>query len=408
MANNQLIQGAKLTGREFLDVGKSVAEGLATGGERQNFVDPTIAKNKEIQASVNRAMGKMKTDMDFTSFSSAETRVMRDFLINKRSKYAAAAKLAAQFEDTTDPAYMEQVDIMQNVNNSFTNLSKQLASYKKGKVEYAEGQLKGIYSDGTNKEDGADIAQMYGFYDENDDKKFTKNEGGFDAPFVIQESGDIGFDIQGKQFTYNETNQPILKDFKLATTILQDNEKAFKAGTIIRSDDPSLKSYRVQLEQKLQNQDSLTSMLYDYQDELPTSGILENLQNNPDYGMPEARNEFINSLVQARIDTSVAGFNQAENEADRKRNILTAPQKRNKKLFTDMLNSINTDTMPYRGFIVIPGTKETIVRTTEGAINKWIIADKNGTIKMNEKTGEALKGYETNEDLIASLPKSPY
>ncbi len=269
-------------------------------------------------------------------------------------------------------------------------------------------QLKGIYSDGTNKEDCADIAQMYGFYDENDDKKFTKNEGGFDAPFVIQESGDIGFDIQGKQFTYNETNQPILKDFKLATTILQDNEKAFKAGTIIRSDDPSLKSYRVQLEQKLQNQDSLTSMLYDYQDELPTSGILENLQNNPDYGMPEARNEFINSLVQARIDTSVAGFNQAENEADRKRNILTAPQKRTKKLFTSMLNSINTDTMPYRGFIVIPGTNETIVRAAEGAIDKWLIADKNGTIKTNQKTGKRLKGYKNNEDLIASLPESPY
>jgi hypothetical protein len=73
-----------------------------------------------------------------------------------------------------------------------------------------------------------------------------------------------------------------------------------------------------------------------------------------------------------------------------------------------MLNSINTDTMPYRGFIVIPGTNETIVRAAEGAIDKWMIADKNGAIKMNEKTGEALKGYETNEDLIASLPESPY
>ena len=408
MANNQLIQGAKDSANKFLDIGKAVSDGMGSSDGGQSFVDPTIAKNKAIQASVNNAMGKMKTDMDFTSFSAGETKVMRNFLVDKRSKYAAAAKLAAQFEDTTDPAYMEQVDIMQNVNNSFTNLAKQLASYKKGKVDYAQGQLDGIYSDGTNKEDGADIAQMYGFYDENDDRKFTKSEGGYDAPFIIQESGDLGFDIQGKQFTYNETNQPILKDYKLASTILQDNENAFKAGTIIRSDDPSLKSYRVQLEQKLQNQDSLTSMLYDYQSELPTSGILKKLTDDPNYGMPEARNEFINALVQARVDTSVAGFNQAENERERKNNMLTSAQKASKRQYASMITNIKNGTTGVDGYINIEGANNTILKATNVGKNGfiWFLGDKNGKPLANAD-GYPI-GYKTNEELIAALPASKY
>ena len=106
MANNQLIQGAAVTGKKFLDIGKAVSDGMGSSDGGQAFVDPTIAKNKAIQASVNNAMGKMKTDMDFTSFSAEETKVMRNFLVDKRSKYAAAAKLAAEFEDTTDPNFM--------------------------------------------------------------------------------------------------------------------------------------------------------------------------------------------------------------------------------------------------------------------------------------------------------------
>ena len=143
MANNALIRGAAFTGKKFLDVGGAVAAGAAATSAY--VPDDRVAENKAIQNRVNSYMGKMKTDMDFTSFSPSETKTMRNFLLSQRTKYTDAAKKAAEFDDTTDPNYMMYVDEMQNVNNSFTNLASQLKSYKQGKVEYAKTMQEGLY-----------------------------------------------------------------------------------------------------------------------------------------------------------------------------------------------------------------------------------------------------------------------
>lgn len=317
MANNQLIQGAGAVATEFLDVGKAVGEGFAasdlasSGGSNSTpaqYVDPTIAKNKAINARVNKSMSKMKTDLDFTSFSPAETKSMRNFLVSERAKYAEAAKLAAEYTDTTDPGYMEQVDIMQSVNNSFTNLSKQLESYKKGKLDYAKNQKEGIYSNGTNSEVATDNAIMYGFYDEDGD---GVSDGQYDSPFIIQEGGNIGFNIKGKTIDYNNAPSPIIKDYKLATSILKGNEEVYRAGIKISPNDPSMKSYRLQLEQSLADEDSLTSILYDYEDELPTGSILKRMDSG-ELDLAGARTELVNLLSNARVAVSNEGYNAKE------------------------------------------------------------------------------------------------
>jgi hypothetical protein len=350
MANNQLIQGAALTGKKFLDVGAAVSQGLdgSNEGNGGNTVNSREAKNQAIQEQVNRYMGKMKTDMDFTSFSPAETKTMRSFLSDQRSKYATAAKAAAAHTDTTDPDYMAQVDIMQGVNNSFTNLAKQLGSYKKGKAEYAQGQIEGIYSDGTDPEVGTDTAIMYGFWDNDGDKKMSKEEGGYDSPFQIQEGGNLGFNINGKEVIYNETSEPILKDFKLAGEILDQNESVFKSGKRMDADDPSLVSYRMQLSQKLQNQDSLTSIIFDYEDEFP--GMKESIQDkitDGSMGYTEARKKVVDLLVNARINVAQEGYDQVENERIRKLEIqqgtLTPGQYFNQKKQRTVVLTANND-----------------------------------------------------------------
>lgn len=317
MANNQLIQGAGAVSKEFLDVGKAVGEGFAASnlaaglasGRGSNstpaqYVDSTIAKNKSITARVNKSMSKMKTDMDFTSFSPAETKSMRNFLVGERAKYAEAAKLAAEYSDPTDPRYMEQVDIMQGVNNSFMNLAKQLESYKKSKLDYAKNQKQGIYSNGTNSEVARDNAIMYGFYDKDGD---GVSDGQYDSPFTIQEGGNIGFNIKGKTIDYNNAPSPIIKDYKLATSILKGNEQVYKSGVKISPDDPSMKSYRLQLEQSLADEDSLISILYDYEDELPTGSILKRIDSG-ELDLTGARTELVNLLSNARVDVSNKGY----------------------------------------------------------------------------------------------------
>jgi len=303
MANNQLIQGAALTGKKFLDVGAAVAAGYK-GYTNNNSVNPRVAENEAIQSRVNSSMANMKTDMDFTSFSPSETKTMRTFLLSQRNIYTTAAKEAAKFDDTTDPEYMQYVDQMQNVNNSFTNLAKQLESYKTGKAEYAQGQMNGIYSNGTDGEVGRDNAVMYGFYDKDGKYDDTKQEGGYDSPFKIQDGGNIAFSIAGRELSYNDMSPPILKDYKLAKSLISGNETAFKAGKL--QNRYSLDAYRVQLEEGLENQDTLKSMIFDFNRELDVKDLQDGITNGT-MDMTQARDIFIDRMVTAREEVSIEG-----------------------------------------------------------------------------------------------------
>jgi len=313
MANNALIQGAKETGRKFLDVGKAVAQGLATsssasGGAPTPQVDSRIAKNKAIQSKVNSYMGNLKTDMDFTSFSPEETKTMRNFLMSQRSEYANAAKEAAKFDDTTSPEYMEYVDIMQGVNNSFKNMASQLGAYKKGKVEYAENQLDGMYSNG-NGDANSNAARIYGFADEDGD---GVADIGVNAPFKILSGGNIGFDLDGQEVSYNKMKQPFLKDSKLALGILKDNESIYNKGTQGGEINPEmLKSYEAKLTNDLQNEDALNSILYDFESELNVADIAIRVTDNV-LSLEDARTEVVKRLVNARKGVFAEGKKQYE------------------------------------------------------------------------------------------------
>ena len=313
MANNALIQGAKETGKKFLDVGKAVAQGfaassIASGSGPAPQVDSRIAKNKAIQSKVNGYMGNLKTDMDFTSFSPDETRTMRNFLMTQRSEYANAAKEAAKFDDTTSPEYMEYVDIMQGVNNSFKNMASQLGAYKKGKVEYAENQLDGMYSNG-NGDANSNAARIYGFADEDGD---GMADIGVNAPFKILAGGNIGFDLDGQEVSYNNMQQPFLKDSKLALGILKDNETIYNKGTQGGEINPEmLKSYEAKLTSDLQNEDALNSILYDFEGELNVADIAIRVTDNA-LSLDDARTEVVKRLVNARKGVFAEGKKQYE------------------------------------------------------------------------------------------------
>ena len=339
MANNALIQGAKETGRKFLDVGKAVAQGLATSSSASGSaptpqVDSRIAKNKAIQSKVNRYMGNLKTDMDFTSFSPEETKTMRNFLMSQRSEYANAAKEAAKFDDTTSPEYMEYVDIMQGVNNSFKNMASQLGAYKKGKVEYAENQLDGMYSNG-NGDANSNAARIYGFADEDGD---GMADIGVNAPFKILAGGNIGFDLDGQEVSYNNMQQPFLKDSKLALGILKDNESIYNKGTQGGEINPEmLKSYEAKLTNDLQNEDALNSILYDFESELNVADIATRVTDNV-LSLEDARTEVVKRLVNARKGV----FDEGKKQYEIKNNKLTPYQTHVLKVANDKITLLES------------------------------------------------------------------
>ena len=311
MANNQLITGAGVAAKKFVDAAAEVGKGFSAGSQSaRGFNRPnTVTKNQEYQNRVNSLMGKMKTDMDFTSFSPEETAAMRTFLVNERQKYAEAAKVVANMTDATSPEYMAQVDIMNGVNNSFTNLADQLKAYKKGKIEYAEGMLGGTYSDGNDLENSKINATIYGFVDEDGD---GRSDSRLNAPFSIMDGGNIGFNIDGQTVAYRDTNLPLLKDYKLGVDLLKQNETVRKSGQLVNAD--AEKMYRLQLQTAFANQDSLRSFIYDFEDEFPTEDLGKLWEENPNNGdvINQIRGEVINRLVNSRIQAGQAGYSQRQ------------------------------------------------------------------------------------------------
>tara|TARA_R100000541_G_scaffold58138_1_gene69022 strand:- start:7 stop:1227 length:1221 start_codon:yes stop_codon:yes gene_type:complete len=313
MANNALIQGAKLTGKKFLDVGGAVAAGLnATPG----YVSPRndrVAENKAIQAKVNSYMGKMKTDMDFTSFNPAETATMRDFLLSQRTIYTDAAKKAAEFDDTTDPDYMMYVDQMQNVNNSFTNLAEQLKSYKKSKLDYAGNMQEGLYSDGNPDPKSKEAAIIYGFYDADGD---GRSEDKYDAPFQIQEGGNIAFNVGGQEISYNGMEEPFLKDTKFLNSLNKTSEDAYNSGLRGNANNPyAERAYDQQLNDTLQNENALRSIIFDFNAEAPMNDIGNRLDNG-EIDLAQARGEVKERLLIAREKAYATGKSQYDKKQE--------------------------------------------------------------------------------------------
>ena len=297
MANNALIQGAARTGKKFLDVGGAVAAGMAATPDYKP--ENRVAENKAIQNRVNSYMGKMKTDMDFTSFSPSETKTMRNFLLGQRTKYTDAAKKAAEFDDTTDPDYMMYVDEMQSVNNSFTNLASQLGSYKKGKLEYAQTMQEGLYSNGNPGSQSKEAAIIYGFYDGDGDKR---SDDRYDAPFQIQDGGNIAFNVGGKEITYNGMEEPFLKDTKFLNALSKTAETAYNSGASGKNNSKYAQdAYKQELDDSLQNEDTLRSIIFDFKAEADLKSIGDDLESGA-IDIQGAREKVIVALTQARED----------------------------------------------------------------------------------------------------------
>jgi len=299
MANNALIQGAAQTSKKFLDVGGAIGAGIAAGDSTvlATQTPPRTKANESIQQKVNGYMAKMKTDMDFTSFTPAETKSMREFLLAERSKYVDAAKTAAQFKDATSPAYLEAVDVMQGVNNSFTNLASQLGSYKKGKVDYASAMQQGLFSNGNDPSRSRESMIAYGFYDGDGD---GRSDSRYDSPFQIQEGGNIGFKVDGNTIDYGDMAEPFVKDTKFLNSLNKVSENAYNNGASGKNDNQYAQdSYNQSLDSSLQNEDTLRSIIYDFKSEVK----LDDVGNALDAGnitIEQARENVKSRLLVAR------------------------------------------------------------------------------------------------------------
>jgi hypothetical protein len=355
MANTSLIAGARSLGKSkgFLDIGDAWAEGASKSAYTNNaFSTNNTAKlevenkNKQIASKANTIMSNMRSDIDFTGFDKDEIATMASFLIEGRRKYANAAKAISKMEDATSPEYMEQLNILQSVNNSFLNLKTQTDSFKKNKVAYAEDQYAGQISDGNIVGDNFAAANIFGLAGEGK------------PAMTIKEGGLIGYVSNGKDMLYNDMKLPFIKDYATANLIMTSNKSFYSAG---KKMDPYSKAlYRNKLSEALTSPESLRSIVYDFNQEIPMNGIHLNDDNS---NINEVREMVINQLVNASDYASGVGMQEA---AYRKG--VTIPPEGETKIVKE------TDANGEEIYFAITNGK--VVKATDAQIKAYLAEDK--------------------------------
>ena len=255
------------------------------------------SKIQAVNSSISTSMGKMKSDVDLTAYSPEEQKNIRVFLTSQRSKYANAANALAQIDDTSSPQYQHYVDVMNGVNNSFSNLKNQLDAYKADKVQFAEGVRTGMYSEGNDEGQYSTAATIYGF---NAGEKAN-------APFEIGDNGNLGFNIGGEYMAYNDFEEPFVKDYKVASSILSQTADLYKNHTLLQG--PQKDMLRLNLMASLSDPNTIKSLVSDFESE----GL--NFSDIPLDDMDAAKSMIVDRIMNSY--TEVAAQGKAEYDAKR-------------------------------------------------------------------------------------------
>jgi len=283
-ANRRMLQSGRRPVVEFnAPQGNTLFEGhRAVNAARRN-------KIAAVNASVSNSMGKMKSDVDLTAYSKEEQKNIGKFLTGQRSLYANSANALAKISDTSSPEYQYHVDVMNGVNNSFTNLKNQLDSYKENKIEFAEGIRTGLFSEGNDDMQYSNAAMMYGLVD---GEKTN-------VPFEIAENGNLGFNMGGEYVSYNDFEQPFTKDYKVASGILGQSADLYKNHTLLQG--PQKDMLRLNLMASLRDPNTIKSLVSDFE----SDGL--NLSDIPLDDIDAARNMVADRIMNSYTDVAAQG-----------------------------------------------------------------------------------------------------
>jgi len=370
-ANKRMLQSGRRPVVEFnAPQGNTLFEGhRAVNAARKN-------KIAAVNASVSNSMGKMKSDVDLTAYSKEEQKNIGKFLTGQRSLYANSANALAKISDTSSPEYQYHVDVMNSVNNSFTNLKNQLDSYKENKIEFAEGIRTGLFSEGNDDMQYSNAAMMYGLVD---GEKTN-------VPFEIAENGNLGFNIGGEYVSYNDFEQPFTKDYKVASGILGQSADLYKNHTLLQG--PQKDMLRLSLMASLRDPNTIKSLVSDFE----SDGL--NLSDIPLDDIDAARNMVADRIMNSYTDVAAQG--KADYDASRPQGNPSNPSSpsRTEKIYSQIDAEVENGT-----YAIIPISQN----------NQLIWSpEKNAYISMVRSSQSASWKAETNAagNTVGYAPKS--
>lgn len=300
MANNALIQGeANLRKTQgFVDYGAKLKPEMAAYRETNlQAKKEKERKVEKIQAGININMGKMKTDMDLTGLAPDQQTAIKDFLLSERTKYADAASAISKIGDASDPQHAYYTNIMNSVNSSFTNLNKQLGSYKEGKVSFADSSKKGLLSNGQDPESFNNLSSVYRLEGE-------------PAEMFVAADGNLAFTANDGDVLYNDLEEPILKDYELAKAYTAKANEMYTSGQELT--EVGRKNLMIDLDIMLQDDNAIKSIISgDFTREgLDFSDVVFDEAN------PQAtRDQVAEIMLQSFSDVASSGYQEKQRAA---------------------------------------------------------------------------------------------
>ena len=300
MANNALIQGeANLRKTQgFVDYGAKLKPEMAAYRETNlQAKKEKERKVEKIQAGININMGKMKTDMDLTGLAPDQQTAIKDFLLSERTKYADAASAISKIGDASDPQHAYYTNIMNSVNSSFTNLNKQLGSYKEGKVNFADSSKKGLLSNGQDPESFNNLSSVYRLEGE-------------PAEMFVAADGNLAFTANDGDVLYNDLEEPILKDYELAKAYTAKANEMYTTGQQLT--EVGRKNLMIDLDIMLQDPNAIKSIISgDFTREgLDFSDVVFDEAN------PQAtRDQVAEIMLQSFSDVASSGYQEKQRAA---------------------------------------------------------------------------------------------
>lgn len=253
MDDSQLVKNAQnryLYGT-FLDASEAFNKGLmqASKGQPLQTSDPVGVVKNNYEQQLETYLNKLPQDVDLTQVPDKYRNNIANFLSVQKSKYVDLANQVNDYEVGSE-MYMSLSNQMNNIRNSFENLSTQMKNYGANKKEIIDNIRN--QSTSLSPENQVNVNLLRSVYTE----EFDLN---------IDEYGNVGFIGDDGMVSMNDLPGYELKDFGAAKGIMSAAENVYKNGIVLKQGDVMYNKYRNDLKIGIDKggRNTLMSLVYD-------------------------------------------------------------------------------------------------------------------------------------------------
>ena len=252
------------------------------------------AREQQRNNKVESYLSALNANIDVTSLTETDQKAVNEYLMGVKDEYAEAASAIVGLKPGT-PEYMEQLDIMNGVKNSLTNLKSELDGYQDSKANYLDSFKD--QSAGNNSLQSDNAANI-----------FTG-----ETPFSIGTGGHLFFQGQdGTNMAYKDVKMPFKKDYQTALKYNDLFTPIYNSGSY---DATKQKIFEDKIRAMMSsNPDGMKSIIADqlssfgnYEDLIPLLDDPANLET--------VTNMFVQRASEAARNTAAEG--KAKKEADK-------------------------------------------------------------------------------------------